>query len=1434
MRRLNIKFWIQFNIVILAMGIGVPLLHAYNVGRSAKVVLSKAQDAYKRHELRDALRYYTEYIRSRPGDDEQRAKQALVAAEITRQSDVRSNDVLIAYGYLEQALRQEGLRARRDLRRQLVDILVMRRMVDEARKSIDLLNATGKPDPELDYLYAQCASSSKYFEQAQVKLNRLVGYDPSTRKFNSARATAPNNVDAYALLARILLEQKELVREADAVIDQMVLVNPKSPQALIQRSTYLSRTQREGTPAVVKQRRLAAKEDLRQALKIDPNNVDALLQNAVLCAMDNDLPAARESMQQALKIRPNDERIYLQMAQLLAMDKQPQEAVKVISQGLALLPKSPELVWSLHEYQLQMGDVAAARKTIERMSEVRLVPERIALAKARIPMVEQNWAEAARQLEIVRPQLGSQPALALKADLHLGKCYGLLRQFDRQLEAFSRILQTWPDNVDALRGKAAAQQALGRYAAALETYQKGLYRALGAQAFTADKGLMRSYYGLLTIMVRRDPENQMLAQLKDRVGAAIAGAEAPLDPNLSLVDKAMRDKDWPTAITLLNETIKTQPKDIRFPLALVSVLAKYQGAAPALAKLAEVEKQFGASAATISLHEELIVQKGGIGAKQALAETEPAIAKLSKEEQIQLWTRLGGFYLRLGQMAHEDVRRCWQKAADMQPGNTGILENLFELARETGDNVGMLKALGEIEKSAGRDSSTWKYAEASRLVAVAKERSVRDPTALDDARELLQKLSENRRDWYRPVRLQAEISDIKGEQESAIREYQRALDLGPADYGTVRRLVELYLQRDQIDDARKALRRLGENPVGMERAQALIEALGGDKAKALSAINRAVPDESKNPADFLWKGQLLLRIDEQDKAEQAFRRAVALGPDQPDTWLALVEYLARANKVAAAEQVIRDAENELSDDQVPTVLGSCYAMLGANDQAEHYYLSALSAQPDKIALQRAVAAFYLGARAPNQAAPYLSSIISAAPRIRPDEVGHLVWARRQMATLLAQSNSYAQFLVAVRLIESNAVSGVIGPDDTALLARMYGQRRDAASLQRSLDLLERLKKMRPLSVDDQLLLSQVCLATQQPEIARNILVDLAADKKADTRVLAALADALLKRNEPRSAQPWIRKLEELQPKSEETTALACRLAVQLNDLEKAEAIIDGVMPQKFTPANMGQLLAAGRFFEELKFYPAAEKKFRKYAAESPAGWIELAGYLGRRGNVNESFKLLKANVSDASLPQVALQAVGGLRALRQAGKPIPDSVRQQTLAWFDQAEKKAGVAVALQLEHAGLLDVLDRPDDAQQVYLAILKNPKLPEMTRAMTNNNLAFLIAIHGGDQPLARQLIDSSIQLLGPLPELLDTQAMVAIAQGRPQEAVKILTEATQFGGSPEVFLHLAVAQQLADDRLSAGRTLRRAQDEGLRKERLSKVESQQLDKLTKWLKS
>jgi len=529
--------------------------------------------------------------------------------------------------------------------------------------------------------------------------------------------------------------------------------------------------------------------------------------------------------------------------------------------------------------------------------------------------------------------------------------------------------------------------------------------------------------------------------------------------------------------------------------------------------------------------------------------------------------------------------------------------------------------------------------------------------------------------------------------------------------------------------------------------------------------------------------------------------------------------------------VIRDAENQLSEDQATLVLAQCYALLGAYPQAESYYLKALRTGPATPALIRTVAAFYLASRQPDKAAPLLKSVVDSAGKLRREDQPYAVWARRELAMLLAQSPSKPKFDAAIRLIDGNTTAEGAAPQDALLKARMYASRRDPQSLRRAEKLFDANKNF--MGYDDKLALAQVYASTNQWEKGRRILVELNVDQPNDIRVHIAMAEWLLKRSDLEAAQSWIRKLERVEKDSPQAVHLNAWLAMRRMRASEAEDLVRAWLPKEITKENAGRLIQGARILEQVKNYAAAEK-FLRSNDSLPGVKGELTQYLARRGKAAECLELLKEQLSDQNLEAACEVATQALREQKNEGKGIPAAQRDLVLTWFADCRGRPQHTMALKLQEALLYDLLGRNKDAERIYREVLGLRDLPDLVRATTANNLAYLLTASGGDVAEAQKLIDFATAQLGASPEIQDSAAMVALARGNADEAVKLLTDAIEFGGSGEMYFHLALAYQKQGDRGKAGQWLRRAREEGLRKDALSQADSDRLAKLDSWLSS
>ncbi len=226
---------------------------------------------------------------------------------------------------------------------------------------------------------------------------------------------------------------------------------------------------------------------------------------------------------------------------------------------------------------------------------------------------------------------------------------------------------------------------------------------------------------------------------------------------------------------------------------------------------------------------------------------------------------------------------------------------------------------------------------------------------LDQARTLINAAATFRADWPALFLARGEIDELERKPEQAIVSYRKAIDLGSRDAHGVYQLLQLLTAAQRFEEAEQLIRKMDQvgigTPVGRRVVWQLL--LKDENERAIQLGARVLRDDSKNFRDHLLQGQMLAaggRL--APEAEAAFRRTVALGGPQPETWIALVRYLGSTGQYGRAADEIQNAAKKLDDNVRPLALASCYEALGAVDEAETRYRKALAQQPQSPRLLR--------------------------------------------------------------------------------------------------------------------------------------------------------------------------------------------------------------------------------------------------------------------------------------------------------------------------------------------------------------------------------------------------------------------------------------------------------------------------------------------------
>ena len=136
------------------------------------------------------------------------------------------------------------------------------------------------------------------------------------------------------------------------------------------------------------------------------------------------------------------------------------------------------MLWILCDVKLQQRDLSAARAAFLALSKTNYPKDRMNFMQAKILFFDGKWREAAEQFERLRPLLAHRPSITKQNDLYAAQCYGMLGEYDKQLEACHRVLQSDPTSMTAQVGVAQANLAMGKTGEAKKAYE-GLARALG-------------------------------------------------------------------------------------------------------------------------------------------------------------------------------------------------------------------------------------------------------------------------------------------------------------------------------------------------------------------------------------------------------------------------------------------------------------------------------------------------------------------------------------------------------------------------------------------------------------------------------------------------------------------------------------------------------------------------------------------------------------------------------------------------------------------------------------------------------------------------------------------------------------------------------------------------------------------------------------------
>jgi tetratricopeptide (TPR) repeat protein len=1375
----NQVHWKRLSIFLggmILLGGGIHFLHGHQMRRNAPALLQQADRCETEKNLEDAAFFLHLYLQRVPSDTDARARYVVMQTKLAR----TPKDLRGAYNGLEDFLRSHP--DQQEVRREAVRLAMSAdlKAFRDARFHLEHLLKENANDGELELLMGRCWLAEKRYQEASNWLGRATEH-------------IPREATAYALRAHVLRQYLANPDEATKVINTMV-TRVDTAEAYLTRARFHQ----------VAGKAEDASKDVRQAYKKDADNAEAILAFAQLSRDEKKMAEARDVLRHGLEGHPRDARLYLLLAQVQRKEK-PAEAITCLRKGLDVLHDEPALLWDLALLLIENKQAHEVSDLIVRLRKTAMPEPRLDYLAASILFVRGEWAKAAHEFERIRPLLQPWADLTHQTDLRLGRCFVQLGDAEQQYAAFQRAAKADPTGVGACLGLGGALERLGRRDDAINIYRRIVSRAPQACLAVARLLIARNLALPPTDQRWRDVEDELIQAEK-----ALPDEVAVLRAQVLLAQGKGKK-----AYDLLAQAREKPDGGVDLWVA-EAALAEEQGQAErVLPLLDKAEAKFGDRVELRLARASYGSRRGEPGRKVLLRLAEDT-GKLSRPERQRLWRGLAEIQVRLGHA--DEATQLLARLAAGWPNDLGARIGLFDLALMKEDPEAVRAAVEEIRKVEGDEGVFWRYGRACELVVRAKRG---DKSGLAEARKLLALVGGRKPGWPRVALCEAETAALAGDRSLTIASYQRAVEQGERNPQVLRRLVELLNEERRYNEAQAVLRLVPEqSPIAeqLRRVAAEVSWQTGDYDRALTLAQKAVAADSKDYRDHVWLGQMLWAARKVDDAEAHLRQAVQLAGAEPAAWVALIQFLARTGKKSRATDEIKEAERRLTTVKAGLALAQCHEAVGDTEKARQLYEAVLAKRPKDVGVIRSFVSFRLRIGELKEAEPLLHTMI-ALKSPTPEDAA---WARRMLALVLALQGDYQKSrraLEVLDLVEKDRVRGAERESTEELRARalVLATARARASRLKAIRVLEELADRQPLTPDDQFLLAQIHDSVGDWPRARDRMLSLVTSHGDNPLYLARYIQGLLRQKNADEAQVWQAKLEKLQPDTVQTIELKARVLHALGRGAEAAVVL-----QSLASREGARLLRVAGLLESLEQPKGAEEVYRQWVKgeKQPGASLVLAAFLGRQNRLREAITLCGQARKTAPPDAVAGASIAVLYA-----SEFNETACSQVTGWIEEMVQREPRKGSLLNSLAAVRNLQGRYQEARELYLRSLAvggdDP--------LALNNLAYLSALRDGQGAKALELLDRAEKVVGPIPNLLDTRAVVYLALGQGERARKLLEDLTADNPTAVGYFHLSQAYQMTRERIEALNTFQKARHRGLKPTDLHPLERGAYQKLT-----
>ena len=1106
---------------------------------------------------------------------------------------------------------------------------------------------------------------------------------------------------------------------------------------------------------------------------------------------------------------PKNAAFALGLARIETQEKHLDRAEAVLRQAYAA-HRTVDLAFGLADCLISQDKIQGAEEYITLLATYSLGDTLGALLKARILFKQEKWAEAIPRLEAARESLKSDARFGDCLNLMLADCYGNVFDEERRLATLRRVAE----------GGQGPKAAVGELVASL-----------------ARSGRLDQAVTILSPMAGSKPEwrldlVQLLIEKTSRlprgkrnwreVEQQLAEAEKALPRSgerllLAHVNILVAEDRLEDARALVSTALAKEPRNLRYRLLLARLNQRQGKSAVALQVIDQAEKELGPSLELRLARLAYWGQEGGAAAKAAVAEMAEVRDQVPLTDRPLFLERLANVETRLGEPAL--ARQHTRELATLRPADVRAKMALFDMAKQSGDQAEADGIIAGIRAIEGERGTHWRLLQAFDLLDQARRDATKD---LKVPKDIAAQLGDERPDWWGTAVIRAEIAELEGNVEEAIRNCTLAIELGNSQPVLAQRLLGLLAQRndfDQVDHIINLLSNRGMAVGDLTIAVALEAIRRKEFDRGIALARQVFSESSKLYSDHLFLAQVYGAAGRHSEAGKELSKAVELGPTVPLTWVRYIDYLVAEKRIDEARVTIERARKSIPADRAKLTLAQCFWLVGEQTQAETLVEAALQSPACDPATIQAAVDFYTRQGRFDRIEPILDRLNASTMKTTPRIVA---WANRERAMVRVRTGRLTEMDRALKLIDENLKADPSSAEDISLRAHLLAMRTSRRG--DAIKLLEPIDQAKRLGNTEQFLLAQAYLSERLVDKYRAEMEKILGADVKNPQHLAHFIDFLIDRKELDRADRWLVELRHAAPRS---LALLERQARVLALRERKPQLLELLMARgRRAPDDMG---AVATLLERFGFANEAEEAYKAFVARNPKEpdrVLLMASFLARQNRTKEAVVILdKARVT--CRPDAVART-----ALFLYGAPSGDNaLRSQVEKWVAEAIRTSpSTTLALRPRLATIYVMQARYDEAESLLRQVLVNE--PDHVDAL--NALAWLLAFRqNGESREALEMIDRAIEKGGLASSLVDTRAVVLIRSGEPARATQQLLAAQEADPrNVSLALHLAWAYQV-DGKITAAREqFQRAQEFGLKREERDPLERVVIDGLQKTL--